>query len=131
MADQTDILPSIPCSRNLRRRTGVWLGVEAWELFGIALLSLIPDVAFRMGFVEKPSLLLSLTLSGGALGFVVLFKRNKPPNYFSIWLYHHFLHPEHWRAPQTKERTHPILEDQLSGKINHVTSRKAAIHPTP
>jgi hypothetical protein len=108
-----EILPSIPCSRNLRRRTGVWLGVEAWELFIIALLSLIPDLAYRIGIIEKPSLLASAAISGTALGFVVLFKRNKPPNYFAIWFHHHFIHPNEWRAPQSKERISPILNDQI------------------
>lgn len=111
-----EILPSIPCSRNLRRRTGVWLGVEAWELFVIALLSILPDLAHRTGFIEKPSLLAGLSISGIALGFVVLFKRNKPPNYFALWLHHHFLHPKEWRSPQSKERIFPILDVQSLGK---------------
>jgi hypothetical protein len=114
---QQEILPSIPCSRNLRRRTGVWLGVEAWELFIIALLSLIPDLAYRIGIIEKPSLLASLAISGIALGFVVLFKRNKPPNYFALWLHHHFVHPNEWRAPQSKEKTFPLLEYQPAKKL--------------
>jgi len=107
-----EVLPSIPCSRNLRRRTGIWLGVEAWELFVIAILSIIPDLAYRMGFIEKPNLLLGLLVSGAALGFVILFKRNKPPNYFSLWLHHHWIHPRSWRAPRTRTDNHwPILED--------------------
>jgi hypothetical protein len=120
MADQPsiqEILPSIPCSRNLRRRTGVWLGVEAWELFVIALLSILPDLAHRTGLIEKPSLLAGLSLSGIALGFVILFKRNKPPNYFALWFHHYFLHPKNWRAPKSGERTCPIFDDQSAEKL--------------
>ena len=109
-----EILPSIPCSRNLRRRTGVWLGVEAWELFVIALLSIIPDLGYRMGFTENPHLLIGLVISSAALGFVIVFKRNKPPHYFSLWLHHHLLHPKGWRAPRSVPYIgSPILEDNL------------------
>lgn len=101
----SEILPAIPCSRNLRRRTGLWLGVEAWELFVIALISVLPDIAYRIGFLEKPSLLSGLILSSTALGFVILFKRNKQPNYFTLWLHHHWLHPKEWRAPRSTETT--------------------------
>ena len=111
-----EILPSIPCSRNLRRRTGVWLGVEAWELFVIAVLSILPDLAYRMGFFEKPNLLLGLAISGSALAFVILFKRNKPPNYFVLWLHHHFLHPKAWRAPRSQTGPAPILDDETGEK---------------
>jgi hypothetical protein len=104
-----EILPSIPCSRNLRRRTGVWLGVEAWELFGIALLSILPDLAYRVGLLEKPRNLLGVLLSAAALGFVIVFKRNKPPHYFSLWVHHHFVHPSAWRAPKSEDRRVPIL----------------------
>ena len=115
-----EILPSIPCSRNLRRRTGIWLGVEAWELFVIASLSIIPDLAYRMGLMEKPHLLLGLMMSSAALGFIIVFKRNKPPNYFSLWLHHHFLHPKGWRAPRSlTDIGFPILEDHLKDNTSH------------
>lgn len=106
-----EILPSIPCSRNLRRRTGVWLGVEAWELFVIALLSILPDLAYRVGILEKPRNLLGVLLSVAALGFVIVFKRNKPPHYFSLWVHHHFIHPPGWRAPKSAHRGNPILDE--------------------
>ena len=114
---QEEILPSIPCSRNLRRRTGIWLGVEAWELFVIALLSIIPDLLYRMGFMEKPNLLLGSIISGTSLGFVILFKRNKPPNYFTLWLHHHFLHPKEWRASKSGHHVFPVLEDTPEREI--------------
>lgn len=110
------ILPSIPCSRNLRRRTGVWLGVEAWELFGIALLSILPDLAYRVGLLDKPQNLLGVLISAAALGFVIVFKRNKPPNYFSLWFHHHFIHPPAWRAPKTDYRENPILNETTRTK---------------
>jgi hypothetical protein len=106
-----EILPSIPCSRNLRRRTGVWLGVEAWEFFIIGVLSLMPDILYRVGLLAKPQLLAGVLISGLALGFVILFKRNRPPNYFSLWLHHHFFHPSGWRAPKTNEGW-PILNER-------------------
>jgi hypothetical protein len=107
-----EVLPSIPCSRNLRRRTGVWMGVEAWELFLIASLSLLPDVAYRIGLMESPNLLLGLAMSGTGLAFIVLFKRNKPPNFFAIWIHHHFIHPDAWRAPKASDpRKRPIKEE--------------------
>lgn len=106
-----EILPSIPCSRNLRRRTGVWLGIEAWELVVILCLSMIPDFLYRVGLISQPNLFVGIIISGCAMGFVILFKKNKPPNYFSIWLHHHFLHPKAWRAPRSTSHIFPILDD--------------------
>ncbi|MDD2709237.1 MAG: hypothetical protein PHV34_14720 [Verrucomicrobiae bacterium] len=106
-----EILPSIPCSRNLRRRTGIWLGVEAWELFCIALLSILPDLAYRVGMLETPRNLPGILLSAAALGFVIMFKRNKPPHYFSLWFHHHFIHPSGWRSPKSDNRRSPILDE--------------------
>lgn len=114
-----EIHPSISCSRNLRRRTGVWLGVEAMELLIILCLSLIPDILYRIGFLQKPNLLLGILISGSALGFVVLFKRNKPPNYFTLWLYHHLLHPKGWRATNGNLKLFPIINgDKASINFN-------------
>ncbi len=110
-----EVHPSIPCSRNLRRRTGVWMGVEAMELLWIGCLSLLPDLLRRVGVFEKPHLLAGVLLSATAFGFVVLFKLNKQPNYFTIWIRHRFLHPEGWRAPKSRKNGEfPILEDSLS-----------------
>ncbi|MDD2709097.1 MAG: hypothetical protein PHV34_14015 [Verrucomicrobiae bacterium] len=106
-----EILPSIPCSRNLRRRTGIWLGVEAWELFCIALLSILPDLAYRAGILETQQNLPGVLLSAAALGFVIVFKRNKPPRYFSLWIHHHFIHPTGWRAPKSDHRNAPIPDE--------------------
>jgi hypothetical protein len=106
------ILPSVPCSRNLRRRTGVWMGLQAWEITICLCLSMIPDFLFRMGILQKPHLFLGILISALAMGFFVLFHRNKPPNYFSLWMHHHFLHPSGWRATRsaTGERF-PICEE--------------------
>ena len=110
-ASDVEILPAIPCSRNLRRRTGIWLGVEAWELVVILCLSMVPDLMYRVGFLATSNLFLGLGISTAALAFVILFKRNKPPGYFSLWLHHHLLHPHGWRAPSSSERLWPVLED--------------------
>jgi hypothetical protein len=91
--------------------------VEAWELFGIALLSILPDLAYRIGMLEKPRNLLGLLLSAAALAFVIAFKRNRPPHYFSLWFQHHFIHPTAWRAPKSDDRGTPICDeaDQTEG----------------
>lgn len=103
-----EILPSVPCSRNLRRRTGVWLGLQAWEIVIALCMSMITDFLFRMGFTETPNLFLGVLLSAIAMGFFILFHRNKPPNYFSLWMHHHWLHPDGWRVPRSGDRTFPI-----------------------
>lgn len=108
-----DVLPYAHASRNLRRRTGIWLGVEAGEL-GICLcLSMIPDFAYRMGLIGKTNPLIGIGISGVSILFVILFKKGKQPNYFTLWARHHFLHPkEGWRAPRSRTvECHPILDD--------------------
>ncbi len=112
----TDVHPSVPCSRNLRRRTGIWLGIEAWELVTILCLSMIPDFLYRIGVLEHSNLLMGIGISGAALAFVILFKRNRPPNYFTLWVHHHFLHPTAWRAPRTGNRKWIISDDSTEGK---------------
>jgi len=72
---------------------------------------MIPDFLYRVGILARPNLLLGLAISGAALMFVILFKRNKPPNYFSLWLHHHFLHPKEWRAPQNEAPPFPVADE--------------------
>ncbi len=113
--DDLHPLPSIPCSRNLRRRTGIFLGLEPNEIMAIAVSSLLPTFAQKMGLLDHVSPLFSLAILGGGLLFVVLFKKGKQPHYFSLWLHHHFLHPKAWRAPRTDLHNRwPILDDKLS-----------------
>lgn len=106
-----EVHPFVPCSRNLRRRTGVFLGIEAWELVVILCLSMIPDFLYRIGLIQHVNFFTGLLVSAGALVFVILFKRGKQPNYFSIWLHHRILHPKAWRASQTKERGEPFFTE--------------------
>lgn len=117
-----EVHPSVPCSRNLRQRTGVFLGVEAMEILWIGCLSMIPDILRRIGVIEKPNILAGILMSAMAFGFVVIFKRNKPPNYFTLWIHHHFLHPKGWRAPEScTEDICPIL-NELPPPKTHISS---------
>jgi hypothetical protein len=107
-----DILPAVRCSGNLRRRTGVWMGLSAWEIMVGLCACTIPDFLYRLGILAKPNLLAGILLSAGFFGFCLWFRRNKPPNYFALWFYHHFGHPKAWRASRIRtERNFPLLED--------------------
>lgn len=107
-----NVLPPVRCSGNLRRRTGVWLGLSAWELMTGLCVSMIPDFLYRLGILSKPNLLAGIFLSASVLGFCIWFRRNKPPNYFTLWFFHNVAHPPAWRAPKHRSKKQfPILSD--------------------
>jgi len=107
-----DIHPTIRCSRNLKRRTGFLYGLTVWEFITCSLFATIPTILQGMGIIEESYLLTSLLMSAVALVFMIVFKRNRQANYFSLWIHHHLLHPNQWRAPARNDDSFPIIEEK-------------------
>lgn len=107
-----EVLPAVPCSRNLRMRTGIFMGLEPPEVLLIAGATIAAILLVRVGVFRVPPLLVLLGVPGCGFFFVFFFKKGKQTNYFTIWLRHHFVHPRAgWRAPKTGRHCFPIHRD--------------------
>ena len=108
----TQVLPSIRCSRNLRRRTGFLLGLEKTELGIVVISGAIPGMIQKLLSLDHISILWTVGTMGGFYLLVATFKFGKQVNYPVLWWRNQFVHPTEWRAPKSnQEQQWPILEN--------------------
>lgn len=105
-----NVLPSIRCSRNLRRRTGFMLGLEKTELAIVVSSGSVPALVQKLFALDHIPWWWTVGTLGVVYTVIATFKFGKQPNYPTLWWRNNFDLPPSWRAPKPQMNHWPITE---------------------